>query len=362
VDDTVKLISPSLLVYPDRIKQNIRTMINMAGDPLRLHPHIKTHKCEAIIKLQQKHGINKFKCATIAEAELLAQAEAEEILYAMQPVGANIKRFFQLIQRFPSTQFATIVDNRHTLDELATHAKSINQRVSLYLDLNTGMNRTGCTPDATAIRLYQQMEFAESIHAAGLHVYDGHIRDHDIDKRRERCDESFGKVTYLKKSLQQIGITVQSIIAGGSPSFPIHCLRTGINVSPGTTLLWDARYEELFPDMRFVHAAVLFTRVVSKPSANILCLDIGHKSIASEMNFPRLKIFELEGSEQIGQSEEHLVVRTSRAQDIPIGTGFYAIPYHICPTVAKYEELQVVEGGAINQTWKVGARNQRITI
>ena len=88
------VISPALVVYPDRIEANIKMMIQIAGGTDSLRPHIKTHKIAEIINLQLKHGINKFKCATIAEATLLAKCDAPDILLAMQPVGINIHRFF----------------------------------------------------------------------------------------------------------------------------------------------------------------------------------------------------------------------------------------------------------------------------
>lgn len=80
------------------------------------------------------------------------------------------------------------------------------------------------------------------------------------------------------------------------------------------------------------------------------------------MPFPRVKIFGLEEAQQIGQSEEHLVVKSTNANDYEVGDAFYAIPMHICPTVAKYEELQTVINGRLSGVWKVAARNQKISI
>ena len=99
------MFSPSLLVYPDRIESNIRKMVMMAGDVSRLRPHVKTHKMPEIIRMQMNHGIYKFKCATISEAEMVAGCGATDILLAMQPVGPNIERFFRLKQAFQKCQF-----------------------------------------------------------------------------------------------------------------------------------------------------------------------------------------------------------------------------------------------------------------
>jgi len=362
VANTSDLTSPSLLVYPERIEENIRTMISISGSVSNLRPHIKTHKMAEIVKMQQRHGIQKFKCATIAEAELLGQCEAHDILLAMQPVEANINRFFDLMDAFPKSLFSTLVDNEITLSQIAKKAAEKNKIAALYLDINSGMNRTGCLPNERATALYNTMENNPNIAARGLHVYDGHIRNSGIQERTEVCDAAFQKILDLKDAIKKEGIIVPDIIAGGSPSFPIHGKRKGVDASPGTTLLWDARYGDLFPDMPFLHAAILFIRIISKPAENILCFDLGHKSVACEMGFPRIQILGLEGSQQIGQSEEHLVVQTQHANKFEVGDGFYAIPIHICPTVAKYEEVVTVSDGTIIGSWKVAARNQKITI
>ena len=99
------IISPSLLVFPSRIEENIKAMINISGDVKKLRPHIKTYKIKEIIQLQINYGINKFKCATIAEAELLAMCKVKDVLLAMQPVGSNISRLFELIKKYPDCKF-----------------------------------------------------------------------------------------------------------------------------------------------------------------------------------------------------------------------------------------------------------------
>ena len=130
INDAENIISPALLVYPDRIKKNIQTMIEIAGGTAFLRPHIKTHKIAEIIEMQLKYGITKFKCATIAEAELLAKCGAHDILLAMQPVGIHINRFFELVSKFPNSEFSTIVDSEKIIQEISTIA---NKKRCLFL-------------------------------------------------------------------------------------------------------------------------------------------------------------------------------------------------------------------------------------
>lgn len=362
LNDTTKVITPSLLVYPKLIEKNIQRMVTIAAGTEYLRPHVKTHKMAEIIQMQMYQGIRKFKCATIAEAELLAKCSAQDILLAMQAVGANMVRFFKLMEKYPNIKFSTLVDNSRTLQKFASLAKSRKNSVSLWLDINNGMNRTGIVPEAAALELYKNMASTPNVWVKGLHVYDGHLRNPNRLERKKECDHAFDQVLKLKKNIEDEGLEVPSIVAGGSPTFPFHAQRENVETSPGTTLLWDAGYGGQFTDMNFIAAAVLITRVISKPNKNLLCFDLGHKYIAPEMGFPRVKIFGLEVSQQIAQSEEHLVVECSNADKHEVGDVFYAIPMHICPTVAKYPSVLTVENNEITGSWKVAARNQKLDI
>src|SRR6185312_14839034 len=96
--------SPALLIYKERVASNIRTMVQIVGDPKRLAPHVKTHKIAEIVKMQLDAGITKFKCATIAEAEMLSEAGAKNILLAYQLTEPKAERFLTLIKKYPEIQ------------------------------------------------------------------------------------------------------------------------------------------------------------------------------------------------------------------------------------------------------------------
>ncbi len=362
IEDTQEIVSPALIVYPDRIEKNIQNMIKIAGDVAFLRPHVKTYKMAEIIQMQMRHGIYKFKCATIAEAELLGQCNAKDVLLAIQPTGANIARFMMLRTHYPNTKFSAIVDDLTIVEQIIVKAKQQRTKVSLWVDINNGMNRTGIKPGAEAFNLYTTISNSEYLTCEGLHAYDGHIRDSDFTVRKTRCDAAFENVEKLKDKLENSGHAVPTIVAGGSPSFEIHAKRKNVEASPGTTLLWDAGYASSFPESPMLPAAVLITRLISKPTSGVLCFDLGHKAVASEMSFPRVQFLNLEQSEQQSQSEEHLVVTCSTNEKHNLGSVYYAIPMHICPTVAKYKYVLTAKEGKITDSWEVAARNYKISI
>jgi D-threonine aldolase len=143
--------SPALLLYPDRIEENIRRMIRMAGGVERLRPHIKTHKIPEIIRTQLAQGITRFKTATVAESEMVAGCGAPDVLLAYQPVGPNIQRLAQLTRRFPQTRFGVVVDDPGVVDSLSRTFASSEAKLDVFLDIDCGMHRTGMAPGPAAI-------------------------------------------------------------------------------------------------------------------------------------------------------------------------------------------------------------------
>src|SRR5258708_816218 len=364
IDNINQLDSPALVIYPDRVKANIRLAVEMVGgNTAGLRPHIKTHKSPDATRLLQEAGIRKFKCATIAEAEMLALCGAEDVLLAYQPVGPKLDRFVSLIRQYPAIQFSCLIDNEAAARKMDSVFSAAGLRVPVYIDLNVGMNRTGILPGEAALQLYITASKARGILPVGLHAYDGHIRDTDFEQRKHKCDAAFAEVAALKDALIEEGFTAPIIIAGGSPSFSIHSKREGIECSPGTFIYWDKGYSDLCPEQAFSPAALVITRVVSLPEPTRLCLDLGHKSVAAENELNR-RVFFLNAPEMrtLGQREEHLVVDAGPAHSYQVGDVFYGLPVHICPTVALHERGYTIEKGRVSGEWENTARDKKINL
>lgn len=355
--------SPSLLINAARLEANILMMIAIVkGKTSRLRPHMKTHKMPEIIKLHLKHGVTKFKCATIAEAEMTAAAGGTDILLAYPPVGPNIKRLIALIKQFPQATFSTVTDTVEATGALSNAACEENVVIPVYLDVDCGMHRTGISPGREAVGLYDHLSKLPGLVPAGLHVYDGHIHDHDPLIRELRVNEAYDIVDNLLDRLLAQGLPVPNYIAGGTPTFAIHARRGDYECSPGTCVLWDYGYGVRYADLDFNLAALLLTRVISKPTAGHLTLDLGHKAVASEMPHPRVFFLNLPDATAVTHSEEHLVVQTEHADDFKVGDVLYGVPWHICPTVALHSKAYIVRDGKVAETWKIEGRDRQITV
>ncbi len=354
--------SPALLIYPDRVEENLRRMAASAGGASHLRPHVKTHKLAQVLDLEMKLGITKFKAATIAECEMCAADGAPDVLLAYQPVGPNVRRMAALVKKFPRTKFSCLVDTKEIVAALSAAVTAAGVTLDVYLDVNVGMGRTGIVIGPAAVEVYRAATKAPGLRAAGLHAYDGHLRNTDYPQLLRDVEAAFVPFWKFRDELVAAGLAVPLVIAGGSPTSKIHAKHPGVEVGAGTTVLWDFGQAEVSPDLEFINAAMLLTRVISRPTPTRICLDLGHKSVAAEMPHPRVRLIGLEDANFVMQSEEHLVIETPRAAEFPVGTVFYGIPRHICPTVALQSEVFVVRNGRMTETWPVVARARRITI
>ncbi len=310
-------------------------------------------------------GIQHHKCATIAEAEMLATVGAKEVLIAYQLVGPNLPRFRQLVDKYPKTRFASLVDNARSVQELGTALHGALQPVGVLVDLDSGMHRTGIPIGQQAIELFEMVESADEVQADGLHWYDGHHRQNDAVVRRAAVDFGWNQLTRFRDQLLMSGLPVKRIVAGGSGSFPILAekLEPNLLLSPGTTTFWDADMQQRFPELNFKPALAILTRVISANRGGQITLDVGHKSCAADQPAGnRLAFPAFPDARETCHTEEHLVLETSKAADLQIGDVLLAIPRHACPCVSVHQSAYVVKDGKIQEQWKITARDRVLTL
>ena len=360
------LLSPSMVIFRDRLLANLDSMLVMAGHPNRLRPHCKTHKMEQIIRLWVEQGVTKHKAATIAECEMLAAAGATDVLLAYNPVGPNIGRVVALAAKFPACRFSVTTDHEKPVQLLSAAAAKARVTIGVMLDVNVGMNRTGILPDdPAAVSLYVQVAQLPGLRAAGFHVYDGHQKQTSLHERKTAGAAVWYSVLELRRKCEAAAAPVPALACGGTPTFPCYTEleAPGIEFCPGTSVLHDNGYGTSFPDLPFEPAAAVVTRVVSRPASNRLTLDIGNKAVAADPpKGSRVFFPELPDAVQDSHNEEHMGLITPDADRYQPGDVLLAIPVHICPTSALYNRVAIIDKGQVTEYWDVTSRNRKITI
>jgi D-serine deaminase-like pyridoxal phosphate-dependent protein len=352
--------SPALIYYRDIIEENLEKTIRLAGGADRLWPHVKTHKMEALVRMQVQRGIRRFKCATIAEAEMSARAGGEHILLAYPLVGPNIGRFLRLGERYGGTLFYAAGDDRGQLARLAEAARAAGREIPVLLDVNLGMNRTGAALEELEAFCLDCGEL-KGLRLMGFLCYDGHFSIPRREEREKAVEGVMRRLGEIIEALKARGRDLPLLVMGGTPTFPCHVKGKTGYFSPGTCFVQDWGYASKYPDLDFVPAAALLSRVVSRPGPGLFTLDLGYKAISADQEGRRGIIADLPEAQPVAHSEEHWVFRLE-GECPPIGTVLYVLPTHICPTTALYPGVWVASGGRLVDYWEVSARDRRLSV
>ena len=351
------LDSPALIYYEDIIEENIKKVIAMAGSAERMWPHVKTYKTAPVIRMLAAQGIRRFKCATIAEAEMCAQCGAPDILVAYPLIGPAIDRFIKLQQRYSTSAFWAIGDDLKQLSLLGQAAGAAGLNIPFLIDVNSGMNRTGVAFEGLADFCAAAGKIT-GLALKGLHCYDGHLSMKDSGEREKAVAKETAKLAAIRNEAEAKGQKLPVLLMGGTPSFPFHCRNKDAFLSPGTLFIQDYGYSSKYEDLAFTPGAAILTRVISRTREDLFTLDLGYKGISPD--------HELRGviadfpAEPVSQSEEHWLFRMSGGCP-PVGTILYVIPTHICPTSALYPGVHVIRNHKLVNYWEIHARNRKIT-
>jgi D-serine deaminase-like pyridoxal phosphate-dependent protein len=384
--------SPALLYFRRHIEENIDKMLQIAGGPdaapRRLRPHIKTFKTMGVVDLLRSRGVSMFKCATIAEAEMLAAGGVTDILLAYPIVGPNTTRVAALVTKYPEVSLKVLGDDVEALASLSRALAGAQaggrgtpeHTVEVLIDLDPGLHRTGVAFDE-APAIVRFVAEAVGISFGGLHYYDGQNHQSDFDERMAAAKVGYDTVSALVSELEDQGYAVPRMVMGGTPTFPCYARFPDAELSPGTSTIHDWGYQKAMPDLPFVPAGLVLGRVVSRPSSTRFTIDVGTKAIATDPKGQRGIILGYEEAIPVLQNEEHWVWEVpsgpgggkqagagngpgGKASGAPaIGTEVLVAPAHICPTTALYDEVVVVgPDGSIEGTWTVTARSRRLTV
>ena len=280
--------TPAFLVYEHLVRYNIAEVIRICGSVDRVVPHAKTHKSAEVLRLQMEAGIAAFKCATLEEAELLARNGVKEIIISFPVLHpAKVRRFVDLAQAHPDVDLKTIVSTVEHLDAMSSAAVEAGIEVGVYVDVDTGMRRTGVQPGQEAGDFYARTADTRGLRALGVHLFDGHVLGIvDVAERQAKVDESIEHVRDVWDRAERRGLEVVDNVVGGSWSFHMFLKEPRLRVSPGTWVYWDVRNSAM-KELGFKIAGVVLGQVIDRdPEMDTVTLDVGSKAASPDLAIP----------------------------------------------------------------------------
>lgn len=359
--------TPALIIDRDAVDQNISaTLTLLGGDAGRWRPHLKTAKLEAVMRQIRARGVAQAKTSTTLELETACRAGFTDVLLAYPVTGPQVDGVKRISDSVPAVSISVLVE------DAAMVAPWRGSKISLFIDLNSGMDRTGMRfdgPDQVAglVRVIQQA----GLKFAGLHFYDGHAYEFAAGEAEARVHAGYDRLLALVERLAAMGIRTPEILTAGTPAFPhargyrkfteagsIH------RVSPGTVVYNDRRSLAQLPeDAGYRPAAFVLARVVSHPSAHRFCLDAGHKTVSADSGIPTCDVLGHPEFTPRHPSEEHLPVDVPPGTPLPMRSStLWLLPSHVCPTVNNFDHAVMVADGSLQGVEPVTARGRHAPI
>ena len=215
------LATPALVFYEAKIRRNISRIGKILGGFRRLRPHIKTHKCREILRLQMAAGIDRVKCATPKEVRLAAEAGVRDILLAYPIVGPLGIHVAQLQKEFPQVRLLILLDHPAQVAPLAQACETQGVELGALVDVNSGMNRTGIEVGAAAIALVELIRKTRALRFEGLHSYGSPPAPGAPGDRTPVYRRALQTVIDTRTALEGNGIRVPRVVAGNSMDFAL---------------------------------------------------------------------------------------------------------------------------------------------
>jgi D-serine deaminase-like pyridoxal phosphate-dependent protein len=362
VAPTEMIDTPAMVVDETILHRNIAEMAALArSHGVALRPHIKTHKTPEIVRLQLAAGAIGITCAKLGEAEVMADAGAEDILIAYPVVGEiKIRRLLALMER---VRMRVALDSREAGQALSDAMAAEDRVLDVYVEVNTGQNRAGVRFGEEAVALALDLARLPGLHLVGVMTHEGQANAQGPDLIESFALDAGRNLVATAEEIRSHGIELPIVSVGSTPAAAYTPTIPGVTeMRPGTYVFRDTsafRYGIVGPDDC---AARILATVVSHPAPDRCIVDGGSKTFALDKTPSHPGHGYIVGHERAvfdRMSEEHgVVILPPDEPGFEIGARVEIIPNHICPTVNLMDELNIVRDGHVIDVWKVAARGK----
>ncbi|MFQ5671374.1 MAG: alanine racemase [Acidobacteriota bacterium] len=367
--------TPALLVEHQVLVQNLDRLADHCRRlGVSLRPHVKTHKCLEVARLQVERGACGLTVSTLAEAHVFCAAGFRDLTLAVPLIPAKIPAALELARR---ARLGVLVDDEQVFSRLQQAAAAAETRVHAWLKIDCGYHRAGLEPgDPVAVSLARRMASSSSVSFEGLLTHAGHsYRAAGNPRRLQIAEEERDAVVVLARRLkQEAGVPVPQVSVGSTPTVTIAKDLTGVTEArPGNYAFFDLTQAALGSCRVEEIAVSVLASVISHPlGAGRAVLDAGALALSKDPGpgsgrkgspsmggvCPEPETTRIDPSLRLGPlSQEHGVVCPLQPgglrNRLPVGSRVRILPNHSCLAAACFDELYVMNGGQVMDRWVV---------
>ena len=144
--DLESIQTPSLVLDVGRVQRNAARIGKRVSDfGSRLRPHVKTHKCVEVARLQTADHSGAITVSTLAEARAFVNNGFSDITYAVPIEPGKFDAAIDLARK--CRQFCLLTDDPEIPVLLNDAARRAEVTLDLLLKVDCGYHRCGVKPD-----------------------------------------------------------------------------------------------------------------------------------------------------------------------------------------------------------------------
>ena len=360
----LSLNTPALVVDLDMLDRNIAAMAAFSGaHNIKLRPHSKTHKSADLARRQMAAGAVGICCAKLGEAEALAEGGVENLLITSPVVTPQAIARLMALNKI--AELMVVVDHPANVEALSEAAQGSGKPLSVVVDIDPGMHRTGVADPAGVVALAQDISQRHFLKYAGVQFYYGmlqHIAGYA--ERRAAVAERTGYLKGILGNLETANLKPGLVTGGGTGTHHIDAsLGVLTELQVGSYVFMDRQYSlcdlHAVKQPVFEQALQIDAHVVSANTPGRATLDAGLKAMATEAGPPWILKGAPAGSTTHFMGDEHSMVVAPEGERAPqYGDLVVLAPPHCDPTVNLYESYHVVRGDTLVDIWPITARGR----
>lgn len=358
-DKLEDLDTPSMIVDLDLMEANIEKLFaKFSTTSCNIRPHLKTTKSAAIAHKLTAAGAKGCCVAKVSEAEAITAAGFDDILITTEIIGVpKVKRLVELYKK--NNKLRTVVDSEAGASAInkALAESNIVEPISVLIDLDVGLHRTGVAPGPSVLSLANHIKSLEHLQLIGVQGYEGHLQHlHDREDRKNQCLASMKILTDTAEELRAAGFDIRVVTTGGTGTAEFCATVPGVTeLQPGSFIFMDTDYRNAVGGF-YSNSLTILATVVSDQGNRQVTIDSGLKSLTTDSGLaeckdPRYTHANL-GDEHGSLSWEE------GTPSLKVGDRVEMIPSHIDPTINLHDFYFAHRNGAVEEIWSVDSRGK----
>lgn len=358
-DQLASLDTPSMIVDLDLMESNIQKLMSkLLPTGVKIRPHLKTAKSAAVAHKLVAAGATGGCVAKVGEAEALAAAGFDDLLITCDIIGpAKVSCLVELYRHHHHIRIVIDSEVGATAINDALASSNIPNPISVIIDLDVGLHRTGVQPGEPALALARHITTLQHLNLIGIQGYEGHLQHlHSLEERREKCLASMAILTSTALALQNSGFPMQVVTTGGTDTVQFCASVKGVTeLQPGSFIFMDTDYRDAIGNFYSNSLSILVT-MVSKQGPRRVTIDAGLKSLTTDSGLAECRDRRYTHD---NMGDEHgSMTWGDGTPGLDVGDRVEMIPSHIDPTVNLHDVYYAHRGGVVEETWKVDARGK----